>query len=285
MATLTQDVTSQDIDYLNVAGDCLKLRLFKPNGKGLFSLVVMLHGGAWNDGDFTRCDQQGEAWAKAGLAVASLDFRHGTDRYPSSLLDINYGIRWLKTHAQELDLNPSKVGLAGQSSGGHLAMLAAMRPKNERYTCISVENSSTHIDAAVQCVGMAWPVINPLSRYRHAKRCIENEGEVSWAKGMPEKHENYWVTEENMSEGNPMLALERGETVETPPAIWVQGQPDIVHDYRDLEAGIDVNEPERFAQNYRAIGGKIEVFYVEYDARQGPAGLDPLTEFFIKYLD
>ena len=36
-----------------------------------------------------------------------------------------------------------------------------------------------------------------------------------------------------MEEGNPMLALERGEDVETPPAIWFQGRPDPVHEYRD----------------------------------------------------
>ena len=39
-----------------------------------------------------------------------------------------------------------------------------------------------------------------------------------------------------MAEGNPMLALERGEKVLTPPAIWFQGQGDTLHDYKDADS-------------------------------------------------
>ncbi len=62
-----------------------------------------------------------------------------------------------------------------------------------------------------------------------------------------------------MAEGNPVLALERGEKVMTPPALWVQGKPDIVHDYRDPEAPIPGNEPERFVADYRKAGGSIDL--------------------------
>ena len=41
-----------------------------------------------------------------------------------------------------------------------------------------------------------------------------------------------------MAEGNPMLALERGETVMLPPAIWFQGQGDTLHDYRDADSPV-----------------------------------------------
>ena len=81
-----------------------------------------------------------------------------------------------------------------------------------------------------------------------------------------------------------MLALERGETVEMPPALWVQGQPDVVHDYRDLDSDIDVNEPERFARNYRNAGGEIEVLYIDNAVRSTAASFDPLAAFFRKHL-
>ena len=58
-----------------------------------------------------------------------------------------------------------------------------------------------------------------------------------------------------MAEGNPMLALERGEKVLTPPAIWFQGRGDILHDYKDAESSFDGNEPQRFCANYRKAGG------------------------------
>ena len=85
-----------------------------------------------------------------------------------------------------------------------------------------------------------------------------------------------------MREGNPMLALERGEAVETPPALWIQGQPDAVHDYVDEDSGQTLAEPERFAANYRAAGGDIEVLYVEQDTRSSTAVFRALADFLVK---
>ncbi|MEE8444158.1 MAG: hypothetical protein V3S44_02335, partial [Alphaproteobacteria bacterium] len=59
---------------------------------------------------------------------------------------------------------------------------------------------------------------------------------------------------------------------------------DIVHDYRDPDSDSDVNEPERFARSYRAAGGDIDVLYVDYEARMGPASFEPLAAFFRKHL-
>lgn len=87
-----------------------------------------------------------------------------------------------------------------------------------------------------------------------------------------------------MAEGNPMLALENGETVETPPALWIQGQPDPVHDYRDPDSPLDLNEPERFAENYRQAGGDIEVLYIDQETRSTNASADPLAKFLRKQL-
>jgi hypothetical protein len=87
-----------------------------------------------------------------------------------------------------------------------------------------------------------------------------------------------------MAEGNPMLALERGEAVLTPPALWVQGRPDIIHDYRDPESPIPGNEPERFAANYRKVGGEIEVRYIDQAARSTAASFEPIAAFFRKHL-
>ena len=81
-----------------------------------------------------------------------------------------------------------------------------------------------------------------------------------------------------------MLALERGEAVETPPAIWIQGRPDDVHDYRDPESDLSMNEPERFARNYRGAGGEIEMLYVDQAVRSTNVSFGPLAEFFHKHL-
>lgn len=279
----TQDFTTEDIEYLRHGDRGLTLRLFRPAGNGPFPVVIDLHGGAWNKGDLNECASRDEHLAGAGLAAAALDFRHAADGYPTSLQDINYAIRWLKTNAANLKLDAGRVGITGQSSGGHLAMLAAMRPRDPRYMELAIRGGGS-TDATVRCVGMTWPVINPISRYRRAIRLRNSDNPPGWVGDIPERHDTYWGTEENMIEGNPMLALERGEPLETPPAIWVQGRPDPVHDYLDPDSGGELNEPERFAKNYRDAGGEIDVVYIPQENRDSETSSEPIAQFFKKHL-
>ncbi|MDA1091383.1 MAG: alpha/beta hydrolase [Proteobacteria bacterium] len=287
----TQDFTTEDLEYLRHGDRPLMMRLFRPKGAGPFPIVIDLHGGAWNSGDLSDCQGRDEVLVNAGLAVAALDFRQAADRYPTSLQDINYAIRWIKANAEKLKLDPKRVGLSGQSSGGHLAALAALRPDDRRYTGIALDSGlgvdggvNGGVDARVVCVALEWPVINPLSRYHHALRSLENPATAGWVERIPEFHDTYWGDEQTMAEGNPMLALERGEDVETPPTLWLQGDPDIVHDYHDPDSGQDLNEPERFAQLYRNAGGAFEMVRVPQAERSEPRSFEPLVPFFNKHL-
>jgi len=282
MGTKTYEYTTEDIDYLRHGDRALKLRLYKPRGTGPFPAVIDLHGGAWGKGSLEECKARDEVLAKSGLLVAALDFRDGKDGYPTALVDINYATRWLKARATQLQTRGDLVGISGQSSGGHLAMLAAMRPNDPRYASILLPAGSPQVDATVRCVAMSWPVINPLSRYRNALRG-RAAGEA-WVGDIPERQSSFWKNDENMADGNPMLILERGEKVAMPPALWINGRPDPVHDYRDPESPVALNEPERFAANYRKAGGSIGVLYIEQAARQTAASFDPVVAFFHKHL-
>ena len=208
--------------------------------------------------------------AANGIVSISLDFRSGSEApYPASVQDINYAVRWAKLNARMLKTRPDLVGLSGQSSGGHLAMLVAMRPHDPRYTAIPLPAGSPAQDASVRCVVMSWPVINPLSRYRHAKRVAAGANPPEWPKSVIGRQDAYWQSEANMGEGNPTLALERGEKVQMPPAVWYQGRGDLMHDYKDAESTFPGNEPERFVAAYRKAGGKIELDYIEADRHPG----------------
>ncbi|MDR3538057.1 MAG: alpha/beta hydrolase [Acetobacteraceae bacterium] len=275
--------TTEDRDYVRHGDRAMRLRLFRPVGAGPFAAVIDLHGGAWCNGDLAECQARDEVLARAGLVVAALDFRHGADGYPSSLVDINYAVRWIKAHAAELNVRPDRVALCGQSSGGHLAMLAAMRPDDARYAAQPLPAGSPAVDACVAAVAMIWPVINPLSRYRHARRALDATTPPAWVGDIPARHDLYWKTEAAMADGNPILALETGETVHTPPALWVQGRPDPAHDYRDPDSPVDANEPERFVGAYRRAGGKIELVALPYPTR-ATTSLEPVREFLVAQL-
>jgi acetyl esterase len=245
----THEITVQDVEYLRHGDRPLLARLFKPGGRGPFPMVVDLHGGAWCRGDRLNDAPINEALARSGVVVAALDFRMPPiASYPASVADIHYAIRWLKTRAESLGGRPDGVGVLGVSSGAHQGMLLAMRPRDPRYASIPLDGRA---DASVGCVVMCWPVIDPLSRYRYAKALK--------AKGQPYPevvdrvlpcHDEYWKNEEAMAEGNPVLALERGEAVELPPVLYLQGTRDVAHPRPDLD---------RFVAQYRKAGGRVDL--------------------------
>jgi acetyl esterase len=260
------DVT--EVEYLRHGDKPLLARVYKPRGAGPFPAMVECHGGAWCLSDRFTEKLRHEYMASHGIVSIALDFRSGNeDPYPSSVQDINYAVRWAKHNARDLKTRPDLVGLSGQSSGGHLAMLVAMRPHDKRYAAVPLPGSRH--DASVPCVIMSWPVINPLSRYRHAKRAQASATPPDWPKSIIPRHDSYWVNEANMAEGNPTMALERGEKALTPPAVWYQGRGDIVHDYKDTESSFDGNEPQRFCAAYRKAGGEIALEYIDADRHTG----------------
>ena len=264
------DYDIEDVEYLRHGDKGMLARVFKPRGAGPFPALVECHGGAWCQSDRLTEHLRHEYMASHGIVSIALDFRSGnTDPYPASVQDINYAVRWAKANARDLKTEPGLIGISGQSSGGHLAMLVAMRPHDPRYAAIALSGGAAAHDASVRCVIMSWPVINPLSRYRHAKRALAAGGE--WAKPIVPRHDSYWRSEANMAEGNPMLALERGEKVQTPPAVWYQGRGDIVHDYKDADSDFPGNEPQRFVANYRKAGGEIELEYIDMERHAGHA--------------
>jgi acetyl esterase len=270
-ATLQAKTTAydvEDVEYLRHGDKPLLARLFKPRGEGPFPALVECHGGAWCQSDRFTEHLRHEYMASHGIVSIALDFRSGNeDPYPASVQDINYAVRWAKLHGRELKTRPELVAISGQSSGGHLAMLVAMRPHDARYAAIALPAGAAAQDASVPAVIMSWPVINPLSRYRHAKRAVA--GGADWAKSIIPRHDSYWGSEANMAEGNPMLALERGEKVRTPPAVWFQGRGDLVHDYKDADSDFPGNEPQRFVANYRKAGGDIALEYIAMERHAG----------------
>jgi acetyl esterase/lipase len=266
----THEFDVQDVEYLRHGDKPLLARVFKPRGTGPFPALVDLHGGAWCMSDRLSDKVRHEMLAGHGIVVVSLDWRIGREgAYPKSLEDINYAIRWVKANAEDLKTRADLVGISGQSSGGHLAMLAAMRPRDPRYTKIPLPAGSPAVDATVKCVVMSWPVINPLGRYRYAKRQGALPNPPAWPPGIVDRHHQFWGDEANMSEGSPMLMLERGEKVELPPAIWHQGRGDIMHDYKDEDFKGPETEAPRFAANYRRAGGEIELCYFDTDRQPG----------------
>ena len=240
----------EDVEYIRHEGKPYLATVYRPQGTGPFPIMVELHGGAW-----CRSDRHGdkllhESMAKSGVIVVAPDWRQPMEGpgYPASFQDIHYCIRWAKSKAAEWGGRADMVGSMGNSSGGHQAMLLGMRPSDPRYSALP--GPAGH-DATVKCVILTSPVIDPLGRYQYAKKL--KAGGPPYPKLADEVipcHEAYWKTEAAMDEGAPATALEKGEKVELPPALYLQGTEDEAHPRPHLD---------RFVAAYRKAGGVVDL--------------------------
>src|SRR5712692_4500184 len=85
------------VEYQRPDGEPILARIYRPLGATPAAAVVDVHGGAWVVGDRTQHQALDQAMAASGVLVAAVDFRQPpSNPYPTSLLDVNLGIRWLK---------------------------------------------------------------------------------------------------------------------------------------------------------------------------------------------
>jgi acetyl esterase len=121
----------------NSAGRMLMARIYQPKGPGPFPTVLDLHGGAWNRKDRFAEEPMDRALAASGLLVVAVDMTLAPEApYPACVQDANYAVRWLKVNAATWNGDIAKIGVYGSSSGGHVAELLAMRPRDPRYNSV-----------------------------------------------------------------------------------------------------------------------------------------------------
>lgn len=101
-----------------------------PAGKRL-PAVVIIHGGGWNDGkrDARREISTGSTLARNSYVAMSIDYKLAWGKYvvwPTNLWDCKTAVRWLRKNADRLGIDPSRIGVLGESAGGHLAAMVAL---------------------------------------------------------------------------------------------------------------------------------------------------------------
>src|SRR6267143_5004247 len=151
------DLAVSDVELRrNSAGRMLMARIYQPKGPGPFPTVLDLHGGAWNRKDRLAEEPMDRALAASGLLVVAVDMTLAPEApYPACVQDANYAVRWLKANAATWNGDAATIGLYGSSSGGHVAELLAMRPRDPRYNSIPLAPSlagTPAVDATVAWV-------------------------------------------------------------------------------------------------------------------------------------
>jgi acetyl esterase len=123
-------VAERDIDG---PGGSLKLRVYTPAGSGPFPLLMFFHGSGFVLCSLDTHDGMCRNLAAGiGCVVVSVDYRLAPEhKFPNGLDDCLAATRWAAAHAAELGINPARIMLAGDSAGGNMAAVTALRIREE----------------------------------------------------------------------------------------------------------------------------------------------------------
>ena len=251
-----------EVEYRrNKAGRQLIARIYEPAGKGPFPTVLDLHGGAWNAKDRKAEEPMDRAIAESGVLVVAVDLTLAPESpYPACVQDANYAVRWLKTKAAAWNGNPARIGVYGSSSGGHVAELLAMRPRDSRYNAIPLGEAPS-ADASVAYVAMRSPISNTFARYQNAEKLKRN--------AMVKNNTTFFVPWDTIHESNPQEILDRHEAITKVPFLIMQGA---------LDDNVLPAVQEKFAQTYRDAGGDIQYELFEGCEHEWVAQPGPQTD-------
>lgn len=112
--------------------------------------VLLVHGGGWRGG--SRQGQRGIAcrYASAGYVAVTIGYRlTGEAPFPACIDDVVAAARWVRANANELGIDPQRIGALGHSAGGHLVCMLALAEPNGGFAPGFLENVSGRVNAVV----------------------------------------------------------------------------------------------------------------------------------------
>lgn len=241
MSDAAHGVSEIPIVYVERDGAPLLAELYQstdPAIAGTGLMLVDVHGGAFSSGNRYAGQYYCRALARAGIAVLSIEFRHGPDwQHPAALEDIAAAVKFCREG--RTGYVPTQVGLIGSSSGGHLVTLAGIEPTDQ----------GAAVDVDADLVIALWPVSNPAARYEylHARQLESSAQLGDWDPfRLAEGHRGYFGSLAQMSAAAIQNVLTAGTFRKLPPLMIVQPA---------LDENVPVFMSQTLQGAYRLAGG------------------------------
>ncbi|GAA3129271.1 alpha/beta hydrolase [Streptosporangium carneum] len=120
-----------DTAFPGPAGD-VPVRVYTPEGEGSFPAFVWFHGGGWTIGSLDENEVACRAaCVGANAVVVSVDYRLAPENpFPSAAEDAYAALLWVHGNAEGLSVDPSRIAVGGESAGGNLAAVTALKARD-----------------------------------------------------------------------------------------------------------------------------------------------------------
>jgi len=110
------------------------IHIYTPEGKGPFPVMVYYHGGGFVIADTKVYDATPRALARMANAImVSVDYRRAPEHtFPAAPNDAFAAYQWVLAHAREINGDPARVAVGGESAGGNLATVVSMMARDKK---------------------------------------------------------------------------------------------------------------------------------------------------------
>ncbi len=137
--------------YVERPSGALAADIYVPPGTGPFPGMLVVHGGAWAAGTRDELAPVAQAFAERGYTAVAISYRLAPQyKFPAQIYDCEAAVRWMRTHAKELKIDPDRIGGFGYSAGGHLvALLGTMHDNDLREAGVPANAPSARLEVVL----------------------------------------------------------------------------------------------------------------------------------------
>ena len=163
-------VTS-NIEFVRRGSRSLTGDLYFPSGGARVPIMIAIHGGGWKRGDKAFYRFIGPYLAERGIAVFSVNYRlvdpeTGADAYPAAVHDVRAAVQYVRSRAHDLNIDPDRIALMGDSAGGHLSALVALAGDRKPFAGTQ-EEAFPGVSSRCKAVVGVYGVYDLVAQWRH----------------------------------------------------------------------------------------------------------------------
>lgn len=158
------------IEYAQHDGVAITGDLYLPKGADKFPAVAAVHGGGWQQGSSVFHRGWGPYLAQRGIALFSVNYRlikDGRKAYPEAVHDVRAAVQFLRAQGAQYGIDPERLGITGDSAGGHLAALVALAGDKTPFAGAYPDSPLARISTSVKaCIGV-YGVYDMAAQWQH----------------------------------------------------------------------------------------------------------------------